>query len=147
MTFEKLLQQSLVWRGFYFITVLLVNIVLSRFLQADGAGWIYYITNFFSLILLVASLSMESGYTYFSSNNTISKHKLAWFSIIWTVLVALLTLLLVGYYFLKIKHLSPSITNQYILYSITYICGILLINFFTVLFYAQSNFFLPNLIM
>jgi hypothetical protein len=129
MTFEKLLQQSLVWRGFYFITVLLVNIVLSRFLHTDGAGWIYYITNFFSLILLVASLSMESGYTYFSSNNTISKHKLAWFSIIWTVLVALLTLLLVGYYFLKIKHLSTSITNQYILYSITYICGILLINF------------------
>ncbi|MEI2710633.1 MAG: polysaccharide biosynthesis C-terminal domain-containing protein [Chitinophagaceae bacterium] len=147
MTFEKLLQQSLIWRGFYFITVLLVNVILSRFLQADGAGWIYYITNFFSLILLVASLSMESGYTFFSSNNTISKHKLAWFSIIWTVLVALLTLLLVGYYFFKIKHLSADISNQYILYSITYICGILLINFFTVLFYAQNNFFLPNLIM
>lgn len=65
MTFEKLLQQSLIWRGFYFITVLLVNVILSRFLQADGAGWIYYITNFFSLILLVASLSMESGYTFF----------------------------------------------------------------------------------
>jgi O-antigen/teichoic acid export membrane protein len=147
MTFEKLLQQSLLWRGFYFITLLLVNVILSRFLQADGAGWIYYITNFFSLILLVASLSMESGYTFFSSNNTISKHKLAWFSLLWTLMVALLTFLLVGYYFFKIKHLSADISNQYILYSITYICGILLMNFFTVLFYAQSNFFLPNLIM
>lgn len=147
MTFEKLLQQSLVWRGFYFITVLLVNVVLSRFLQADGAGWIYYISNFFSFILLVASLSMESGFTYFSSNNTISKHKLAWFSVLWTSFVAIFTFIVVTMYFTQIKTLNSNETNQYILYALTYICGILLINFFTVLFYAQSNFFLPNLIM
>jgi O-antigen/teichoic acid export membrane protein len=147
MTFEKLLQQSLVWRGFYFITVLLVNVVLSRFLQADGAGWIYYITNFFSLILLIASLSMESGFTYFSSNNTISKNKFAWFSIVWTAFVAVLTFAFISIYFLKLKTLNQYETNQYILYALTYICGILLINFFTVLFYVQSNFFLPNIIM
>lgn len=147
MTFEKLLQQSLVWRGIYFFTVFFVNVMLSRFLQADGAGWIYYITNFFSLLLLVASLSMESGFTYFSSNETINKNKLAWLSLIWTAIVAVLTFLFVSFYFSKIRTLNSLQTNQYLLYSLTYICGILLINFFTVLFYAQKNFFLPNLIM
>lgn len=147
MTFEKLLQQSLVWRGIYFFTVFFVNVMLSRFLQADGAGWIYYITNFFSLILLIASLSMESGFTYFSSNETINKNKLAWLSLIWTAIVAVLTFVFVSFYFSEIRTLNHLQTNQYLLYSLTYICGILLINFFTVLFYAQRNFFLPNLIM
>jgi hypothetical protein len=54
---------------------------LSRSLQADGTGWIYYLTNFFSFILLVASLSMESGYTFYASGKVISHHKLVWFSL------------------------------------------------------------------
>lgn len=147
MTFEKLLQQSLVWRGFYFITVLLVNIFLSRFLQADGAGWIYYMTNFFSLILLVASLSMESGYTYFTSANTINANKLAWFSLIWTSLLAILTAFMVWVYFVKFKAISTEDFYHYLLHALTYITGIVLINFFSVLFYAQKNFIVPNAIM
>lgn len=147
MTFEKLLQQSLVWRGFYFITVLLVNIVLSRFLQADGAGWMYYMTNFFSLILLIASLSMESGYTYFTSGNIIHQNKLAWFSLLWTLVVALFVGLLVGFYFTNIKPISHAEMQQYLLYALTYICGIVLMNFFSVLFYAQKNYLIPNVVM
>lgn len=147
MTFEKLLQQSLVWRGFYFITVLLVNIFLSRFLHADGAGWIYYMTNFFSLILLVASLSMESGYTYFTSANTIAANKLAWFSLVWTSLLSIITALMVWIYFVKFKTISTEDFYNYLLYALTYIAGIVLMNFFSVLFYAQKNFIIPNAIM
>lgn len=145
MTFEKLLQQSLIWRGFYFITVLLVNIVLSRYLQADGAGWMYYMTNFFSLILLVASLSMESGYTYFTSGNIIHQNKLAWFSLIWTFFVAIFVWLLVSIYFTQIKPIGMEEREQYLLYALTYICGIVLMNFFSVLFYAQKNYLIPNI--
>ncbi len=147
MSFEKLLQQSIVWRGFYFITILLVNVVLSRFLQADGTGWIYYLTNFFSFILLIATLSMESGFTFFASNQTISYNKLAWFSIFWTALIAIVISIIIGLYFSKIKTLPLIDTKQYLFYTLTYVCGIVLINFFTVLFYAQQNFWLPNLIM
>ena len=147
MTFEKLLQQSLLWRGFYFITLLLVNIVLSRFLQADGSGWIYYLTNFFSLILLLASLSIESGYTYYASGNIINHNKLAWFSLLWTLVMAIIVGCIIAYYFGVVKNDSPAQVNNYLLYSITYICGIMLINFFTVLFYAHKNFWLPNLLL
>jgi O-antigen/teichoic acid export membrane protein len=147
MTFEKLLQQSLLWRGFYFITLLLVNVVMSRYLQADGSGWIYYLTNFFSLILLVASLSMESAYTYFASGNTINHNKLAWFSLIWTASIAAIVATSIYYYFGSFKKIPIKEANNYMLYALTYVCGILLINFFTVLFYAHKNFWLPNLLM
>jgi O-antigen/teichoic acid export membrane protein len=147
MTFEKLLQQSLLWRGFYFITLLLVNVVLSRYLKADGSGWVYYLTNFFSLILLVASLSMESGYTYFASGNVIGHNKLAWFSLVWTIGIGLIVAGVIYYYFGSFKRIPIHEANNYMLYALTYVCGILLINFFTVLFYAHKNFWLPNLLM
>lgn len=147
MTFEKLLQQSLLWRGFYFITLLLVNIVLSRYLQADGSGWIYYLTNFFSLILLVASLSMESGYTFYASGNVINHNKLAWFSLLWTAAIGAIVASTIYYYFGSFKKIPINEANNYMLYALTYVCGILLINFFTVLFYAHKNFWLPNLLM
>ncbi len=147
MTFEKLLQQSLLWRGFYFITLLLVNVVLSRYLQAEGSGWIYYLTNFFSLILLLASLSMESGYTYYAAGYIINHNKLAWFSLLWTLVIGATVAVVIYYYFGSFKKIPAKEANNYMLYSLTYVCGILLINFFTVLFYAHKNFLLPNLLM
>ncbi|MCZ2222817.1 MAG: polysaccharide biosynthesis C-terminal domain-containing protein [Chitinophagales bacterium] len=147
MTFEKLLQQSLLWRGLYFVTLLLVNIVLSRSLQADGTGWIYYLTNFFSFILLVASLSMESGYTYYASSNVISHHKLAWFTLCWTLVISIVSAIGVGIYFKGLKSSELNYSDNYIFYAATYVAGILLINFFMVLFYAQRNYVIPNLIL
>lgn len=147
MTFEKLLQQSLVWRGLYFVSLLLVNIVFSRSLEAEGSGWIYYLTNFFSFILLVASLSMESGYTYYASGNKISHHKLAWFSICWTLLISIVSAIGVGIYFKSVKGIDTIYTDNFIFYAATYIGGILLINFFMVLFYAQKNYVTPNIIL
>jgi len=147
MTLNKLLQQSLLWRGFCFLTLLIVNVLLSRFLHSDGGGRIYYLTNFFSLILLLASLSMESGYTYYASSLKIDQHKLAWFSILWTVIVGMIVALLVHTFFYKTSDPNSFRKEDYLLYSLEYICGILLMNFFSVLFFAQKNYFLPNLLI
>ena len=147
MTLNKLLQQSLLWRGFCFFTLLIVNVLMSRFLHSDGGGRIYYLTNFFSLILLLASLSMESGYTFYASSLKIDRHKLAWFSILWTVIVGIIVALLVNNYFYKLSGTNSFTKEDYLLYSLEYICGILLMNFFSVLFFAQKNFWLPNLLI
>jgi O-antigen/teichoic acid export membrane protein len=147
MTFEKLLQQSIIWRGFCFFTLLLVNVALSRSLEADGSGWVYYLTNFFSLILLVASLSMESGYTFYASGNIIHHNKLAWFSLVWTFVIGILVAASVGYYFGGLKKIPATEANNYMLYALAYVCGIMLINFFTVLFFAHKNYMLPNLVI
>ena len=147
MSFDKLLQQSLIWRGFYFATSLLLNIVLSRFLQAEGSGFVYYLANFFSLILLIASVSMESGFTYFASSKIIHSDKLAVFGIIWIVLISVVLILFFRFWFNHFD--SKSSINQftYCQYAIFFIAGVLLNNFYTALFQAEQNFFLPNFLL
>jgi len=147
MNFHRLLVQSVLWRGIYFFTILVLNVVLSRYLKASGAGWVYYLTNWFSLMLLVASFSMESAVTYYAANNKINNNKLAWMSLFWTGVVSLIVFGVVYIYFGEIKNEDAITKNQYLFFALTYIAGILLLNFFASMFYAQRNFFLPNIIM
>ncbi len=147
MNFHRLLVQSVLWRGIYFLTILVLNVVLSRYLKASGAGWVYYLTNWFSLMLLVASFSMESSVTYYASNKKINDNKLVWMSIFWTGVVSLIIYAVVNIYFGEIKNEDAITKNQYLFFALTYIAGILLLNFFASMFYAQRNFFLPNIIM
>src|SRR5439155_1246491 len=50
MNFKRLLAESIIWRGLYFFSVLLVNVFLSRYLRAAGSGNLYFITIIFSFI-------------------------------------------------------------------------------------------------
>lgn len=147
MSFNKLLQQSLIWRGFYLITALLLNVVLSRFLQAGGIGYIFYLANSFSLILLIASISMESAFTFYASAKIIDPNKLANFAVVWITLISIVLGFFFIYYFRYFEKGSPLTAHKYLQYALFFIAGTLLINFFTALFYAQRNFFLPNLLL
>lgn len=145
MRFKQIIFSSLLWRGLYFFTVLLLNIVVSRYFQAKGTGWIYYIINYFSFILIVASLSLESGMTFFASKMAIRENKLATFSVVWSTIVSVVIVLLIYLYY---KNPNQEITrNQFAFFAITYISGILLTTFFCSLFYTQKNYALPNIIL
>ncbi len=147
MKFLNILYRSLLWRGIYFITLVLLNVFLSRYLQASSSGWVYYLTNIFSLVLMLTSLSMESGISYFASNNEIETNKLASFSLIWSLLVCVVVFAGVFLYFNFFDNEKIISKERYLFYACTYITGILLTNFFTVLFYAKRNYWLPNIIM
>lgn len=147
MNFHRLLLQSLLWRGLFFLTFFIISILLPRSLQAAGAGWVYYLTNWFSLILLVASLNLESAVGYYAANQNITNNKLAWLSVVWTILVGAIVFVVIRFYFGEIKEEEPITQNQYLFFAVSYITGILLMNFYTVLFYAKRNFFLPNVLL
>ncbi len=147
MSFDKLLQQSLIWRGFYFATSLLLNIFLSRFLQAEGSGFVYYLANFFSLILLIASISMESGFTYFASGNIMKAEKLASFGIFWIVLISIILFFFFRIWYSHFENNSSVDQLRYCRYALFFVAGVLLNNFYTALFQAKQNFFLPNLLL
>jgi len=147
MQFQKLLRQSLVWRGLFFISLLLMNVVLSRYFKASGTGWIYYLSNFFTFIILVAGLSMESGVTYFASRLEIPPSRLAFFCLLWTIVVSLIVLGILALYFGRIRDESTLTRNQYLYFALCYIVGIMLTNFFTFLFYAAQDYVLPNVIL
>ncbi|WP_153797157.1 polysaccharide biosynthesis C-terminal domain-containing protein [Foetidibacter luteolus] len=146
MTLPKILAQSFLWRGLYFFTLLLLNVFVSRYFQAGNAGWIFYLSNLFSFVLLVASLSAESGMTYYASRNDIAAGKLVSFIFLWVILIAAVIFL----FFSNVLAYMPEQSigrDDFLFFSICYIPGILLTNYFTMLFYVQRNYLLPNLLM
>lgn len=147
MELNKLLGQSLIWRGLYFISLLMVNVFLARYLTAPVAGWVYYLTNIFLFVQILLSLSLQSGITYFASGNIIGVNKLLWLSICWSAVVGLLVLLVSFIYFHFVKDTTLQIELMYALFAFCYVTGMLLTGYVTVLFYTQNDFFLPNFLM
>ena len=147
MDFQKQIAQSLVWRGLYFVTVLVMNIFLSRYFEAGNAGWIFYLSNNFSFLVILVGLTMENGVNYYGSRKDIDAGHLAWFSIAWSFIVSIVVFIGLWFYFGRFKDTSFLTRSQYLYYAICYIAGIQLTNFFTILFYAHKNFFLPNFLM
>jgi O-antigen/teichoic acid export membrane protein len=145
MRFKQVLFSSLLWRGIYFFTVLLLNIIVSRYYEAAATGWIYYISNYFSFILLLASLSLESGMTYYAAQKKISRGKLATLSLIWSAVAALLIVGLLWLFY--VNDAAPYSKKEFILFALTYTTGLILTNYFCALFYTQQNYQLPNGIM
>ncbi len=146
-SFHLHIRQSIIWRGFYFITLLLLNVALSRFLKAEGSGIIFYLSNFFSFLVLLLSFNMDGSFTYFSSSKTINHNQLAFLSIIWTSIIALIVYWLLPTYF---HHFDKGIfasNNNVSKYGLCYVSGILLSNYFTALFYSLGKFSLPNIIL
>lgn len=147
MNFQKQIAQSLLWRGLYFASLLMLNIFLSRYLQSRNAGWIFYLSNNFAFIVIVAGLTLENSVNYYSSKKSIDDNELAWFSILWSLLVSIVVFIALWIYFGLYKNIGAIARNQYIYYAVCYVTGIQITNFFTVLFYSNKNFFLPNFLM
>ncbi len=147
MKLQKLLVQGLLWRGLYFVSVMLVNVVLSRYLQASATGWVFYISNIFGFIQLLLGCCLDAGITFFASGQIIAHRKLVWFASLWSFGVTIVSFA-GGYIFF---HLNDSFADadqhQYFFFGICYITGFTLTNTATVLFYTKNNFYLPNIIL
>ncbi len=120
MKFSKLLAQSILWRGVYFVSVFLVNLLLSRELKASGSGVIFYISNTFAFVQLVAGLSLENGIIYFAAGRQMSPNKLLWLSLIWTAIIIVLQLLV--FFLFSFSGTDPHLP----FYAFCFITGLLL---------------------
>lgn len=147
MRIEKLFGQSILWRSLYFFTALLANIFFSRYLQADKSGAVLYLANMFSFVSLLLGLSLESGLTYFASKKIISYNKLVLFSMLWVVIVAVTGIVTSGFFLNFFLKDMPIDGNGVQRYAVVYVAGLMLINFFSVLFYSKSNYLLPSVIL
>ncbi|WP_169337696.1 lipopolysaccharide biosynthesis protein [Segetibacter koreensis] len=124
-----------------------MNIFLSRYFEAGNAGWIFYVSNNFSFIVIIAGLTIENSVTYYSSKKEMNDSELAWFSIAWSFFVTLIVFAGLAVYFTLFKKDELINHSDYFYYAICYVGGIQMTNFFTALFYANKNFYLPNFIM
>ncbi len=141
MKFSALLAQSILWRGIYFVTLFVVNLLLSRYLQAAGSGEIFYISNTFAFIQLLAGLSFENGITYFAAGKLMSPNQLLWLCLLWTGCVVVLELL--AFSFISFSGIDAHIP----FYAFCFITGLLLTIYSTNLLYAEGDFFTSNCIL
>ena len=145
MVLDKLLRQSLIWRGFYFITNVFLNIVLSRVLLAVSFGNLFYWVNMLSLLTLVMGLSLESSFTYFVSAKKIKTETAALIGCIW--LLAIVIPLGIFQYFIFSNKVSLHIASmQLVVLAIFFVIGNLLMNYFSALLNAYQNFWIPGIL-
>ena len=139
---RRLMYQALFWRGSYLLSTLLLNILFVRYYGAAGSSTVYYLINLYSISLLIGSFSVEGGMGYFLANRQAEPGSLSFFSLVWTVMVSLPSLLLLkGYFHFFDSDIHASL---FWLTASTYIPGQLLITFFTALFYARESPAMPN---
>ena len=147
MGLKKLFAQSIIWRGFYFFSVLLVNIFLSRYLQAAATGNLYFVTVIFNFSYVVLSLGGESGIIYFASGNIIERNKLITLGAAWSFAAGIIMTAIIRLYFLFDATADPTLINWYCIYGFLFVSGQLLGNYSINIYYTRENYFLPNFLL
>src|ERR1700722_19159499 len=143
---SRLVFNHILWRGLYFFSVLLLNVCIARFFAAEKSGQIFFIVNNLALVLLIASLSLESGSTYYIASGNLASSQMAAFCLIWSAAAALIafTVWMLVLYFSNTAFLTGT---GFLLASFLFILGVLLITFFTALFYSEKKFAVPNKVL
>lgn len=147
MDFKKLITQGAIWRGFYFFSLLLVNVFLSRYLQAGLTGNLYFITILFSFIQVILTMGMEAGMMYFASSGKISRKHLILITFFWSFIAGFIMFFLVRLFFIVDNHLSDALAMPYAVFGFCFVAGMILMNFTTALFYTRENYRMPNLLL
>lgn len=141
----KILLQGMLWRGLYYVSAFIINILIARHFQASVSGSIYYISSIYALVLLIFSLSLESGITFFAAKQEIQVSKLFNFSMAWSLFTGAITFFITWQLFSETY--AAISTNLLVFSAVAFITGNLLITYCSGFFYAHNNFIVPNIII
>jgi O-antigen/teichoic acid export membrane protein len=145
MGITNTLLRNIFWRGLYIASSLILNIAIARYFGASLSGWLFYTISIFALVIQVAGLSLESGIVYFAAGKKIPESRLAGISIFWALLVGLLILSAFSAFYPQTKAIS-GLDSYLMLYCLVYVCGNMLVTYFSNLFFARLSFSIPNAI-
>ena len=142
MNWGKLLYQNILWRGASLLSVFVLNVLISRIFGAQLYGELFFLINNLALILLVVSFSLESGLSFYTSQNKLGTSTAVGTAAIWSVAGAALTVLI-----LKINKTGIALnsSNEYLWYCFLYTAGTFLLTFFSALYAARFRYSFPNI--
>lgn len=144
MQVSKLIYKNFVWRIFFYISALLLNISIARVLGAELSGNFNFFLNDLGFFLLIGSFSLESGIIYFISKKSIPENSLASFALLWSLLMSGIISIL---FFILYKDSTNTFTGYFLLFTcIAYITGILFSTYFTAFFYSYDDYRTSNLV-
>ena len=144
MQIHKLIYKNLLWRGFFYVTVLGLNIAMARMLGAELSGGLnFFLTNIY-LVLLIGSLCLDAGIVYYVSKKDPIEGILAPFAVVWSVIVSVI---IAGLFILFYKTNNSIFKNSFLFYAcICYSLGTFLNIYFIAFFYSYDNYKIPNLV-
>src|ERR1700687_1935864 len=94
---SSLVLQHMLWRGLYFFSVMLLNILIAHLFAAEKSGQIFYIVNKLALVLLIVSISLESGSSFYISSDKLNAIQMANFCQLWAIGASLIAV--IGWWF------------------------------------------------
>lgn len=144
MRLQKLIYQGIVWRGLYFASVFVLNIVIARVYKADNSGIINYLINNLSFLLLITSLSLESALAYFSSRDEITPRKLTGIALLISFFSALVSAAII---WLIVIRENENVDPGFFLLAFLYGLGVVLTSYFSSLFYSVQRVVFPNIVL
>jgi len=138
----KYLYRNILWRGLLQVSAFLLNILLARHFGAAISGNIFYLASIYSLMVLLLSLSLESGITYYGIKNEVPAERLVNLSLLMGIFSAAL-LWGLSFFF---KTAENAVRPLFDAICISFVCGNLLSTYSNSLFAARKDFVLPNII-
>src|SRR5688572_5037478 len=117
---------------------------MARMLGADLSGGLYFFLTNIYLVILIGSLCLDAGITYYVSRKDPAEGILATFSVVWSVIVSVI---IAALFILFYKNNNPVFKNSFLFYaSVCYSLGTFLNMYFTAFFYSYDNYKIPNLV-
>jgi O-antigen/teichoic acid export membrane protein len=137
---RNLLFKGAFWRGLNYLSVFGVTIGIARLFHAGESGVINLLINNLAILILITGFSIESATGYYSAKDEISQQALIGISLLMSIGCFVISALSV--------RLIPGLSDNRIWFVGPFYCaGILLMNYFTALFYSHYNYALPNVIV
>ncbi len=144
MAIKKLLYQGVFWRGISLLSFFVLNVAIARSFGATVSGSIFFMVNWFALLLLVGSLSLESGLGYYTARKEVAPVVAGCFALCWSVLVAFAALPVLPD--ATLQQLQLSHKGGFPWLPFVYVAGYLSVVFFTALYNARQNIVFPNVL-
>lgn len=144
MQVGKIVFQNLVWRGLYYVSAFVLNLLIARHYEASVSGSVYYISNLYSLLILVMGFSLDSGIVFFTARNQVDTSRVFRFSLCWSLFSGAMVFLLA--YAFAPSRFETMPASLLVFSAVCFITGNMLSAAASAFFAAQRHFFIPNLI-
>jgi O-antigen/teichoic acid export membrane protein len=136
------IKTHVIWKSLSLFFLFILNILFARYHAASITGWVFYLFTVNSFIIQLFGFSLDSGVAYYTARKSMREGRLINFSLTWTLVVSLITLVLYIVYSSK----YPSRVDYPIMYPVAFVAGNMLIVFGNAIYYSKYNFRTPNIL-
>ncbi|MBL7698317.1 MAG: oligosaccharide flippase family protein [Chitinophagaceae bacterium] len=136
------INKHVVWKAISLFFLFVLNVLFARYYAAATTGYVFYIFTVNAFIIQLLGFSLESGVGYYTARKSMREGRLINFSLMWTMIVTLLTL---GLYYLY-NYYNPGQLEFPVLYPISFVTGNMMIAFGNAIYFSKYNFVIPNVL-